>query len=117
MPDGQVETPEAAVTLSDSAVRRLMELSGEQEGLFLRVAVNGGGCSGFQYSFSFDDQINDDDYRVERDGVMVVIDETSRDFLAGSRIDYRDELIGAYFLIDNPNATSTCGCGTSFAMF
>ncbi len=118
MPDGQAETLEQQVTVSDSAVRRLKELAAEQEALvLLRVAVDGGGCSGFQYSFIFDDQVNDDDRVISRDGVKVVIDETSWEYLAGSEISYREELIGAYFSIENPNATSTCGCGTSFAIF
>ena len=118
MPDGQAEALEKQVTLSDSAVRRLRELAAEQEThVLLRVAVGGGGCSGFQYSFTFDDQVNDDDRVISRDGVEVVIDETSWEFLAGSEIGYREELIGAYFSIENPNATSTCGCGTSFAIF
>ena len=122
MPDGQIEAPEKtadkAVTLSDSAVRRLKVLAGEPEhaGLMLRVAVGGGGCSGFQYSFTFDDQVNDDDHLIEKDGVSVLIDEMSWDFLAGSVVDFKEELICAYFTIDNPNAASTCGCGTSFAI-
>ncbi len=118
MPDGQIETPQNNVTISDSAVRRLKELSAEPEhaGLSLRVAVGGGGCSGFQYSFTFDDQVNDDDRVIEKDGVSVLIDEISWDYLAGSEIGFKEELIGAYFSIENPNAASTCGCGTSFAI-
>tara|TARA_R110000868_G_scaffold2764_3_gene19144 strand:- start:3543 stop:3902 length:360 start_codon:yes stop_codon:yes gene_type:complete len=118
MPDGQIEPTEKVVTLSDSAVERLKVLGGEQEhaGLMLRVAVGGGGCSGFQYSFTFDDQINDDDKVIEKNGVSVVIDDMSWDYLAGSEISYKQELIGAYFAIENPNAASTCGCGTSFAL-
>ena len=118
MPDGNTETGEKKVTVSDSAVKRLKALAQEEEraGLMLRVAVGGGGCSGFQYSFTFDDQINDDDHLIEKDGVCVVIDEMSWDYIAGSEIGYREELIGAYFSIDNPNAASTCGCGTSFAI-
>ena len=118
MPDGRTETTGKQVTVSDSAVKRLKALAQEEQraGLMLRVAVGGGGCSGFQYSFTFDDQINDDDHLIEKDGVSVVIDELSWDYLAGSEIGYREELIGAYFSIDNPNAASTCGCGTSFAI-
>jgi iron-sulfur cluster insertion protein len=122
MPDGQIETPEKTadktVTISDSAVRRLKVLAGEPEhaGLMFRVAVGGGGCSGFQYSFTFDDQANDDDHVIEKDGVSVLIDEMSWDFLAGSVVDFKEELIGAYFTVENPNAASTCGCGTSFAI-
>ncbi len=119
MPDGQSSLGEAEVLLSETAVQRLRVLAGDQEheGLFLRVAVNGGGCSGFQYSFTFDDQINPDDRRIERDGVTVVIDSVSWDYLSGSTISYREELIGSYFSIENPNAASTCGCGTSFSLF
>lgn len=118
MPDGQIDTSEKVVTLSDSAVERLKVLGAEKEhaGLMLRVAVGGGGCSGFQYSFTFDDQINDDDKLIEKNGVSVIIDEMSWDYLAGSEIGYKQELIGAYFSIENPNAASTCGCGTSFAL-
>ena len=113
MPDGQ----NAMVTLSDSAVKRLRQLAAEQGNRTLRVAVGGGGCSGFQYSFTFDDRVEDDDHLIEREGVRVVIDDTSWAYLAGSEIGYRDELIGSYFSIENPNAVSTCGCGTSFAIF
>lgn len=117
MPDGQIDTAKV-VTLSDSAVRRLKVLGTDDEyaGMMLRVAVGGGGCSGFQYSFTFDDQINDDDQCIEKDGITVLIDETSWDYLAGSEVGYKEELIGSYFSIENPNATSTCGCGTSFAV-
>ena len=118
MPDGQIDSAQKPVTLSDSAVRRLKVLATEQEfaGMMLRVAVGGGGCSGFQYSFTFDDQVNEDDQVIEKDGITVLIDEMSWDYLAGSEIGYKEELIGAYFSIENPNATSTCGCGTSFAV-
>lgn len=118
MPDGQIDTSETAVTLSDSAVAQLKVLGAEEEhaGMMLRVAVGGGGCSGFQYSFTFDDQINSDDKVIEKDGVSVIIDEMSWDYLAGSEIGYKQELIGSYFSIENPNAASTCGCGTSFAL-
>jgi iron-sulfur cluster insertion protein len=117
MPDGNLDTSKQ-ITVSDSAVKRLKVLAAEQDqdGLMLRVAVGGGGCSGFQYSFTFDDQINDDDQTIEKDGITVIIDEMSWDYLAGSEVGYREELIGAYFSIENPNAASTCGCGTSFAL-
>jgi iron-sulfur cluster insertion protein len=118
MPDGQIDTAKPAVTLSDAAAARLRVLGAEEEhvGMFLRVAVDGGGCSGFQYSFTFDKQINADDKIVEKDDVSVIIDELSWDYLAGSEIGYKQELIGSYFSIDNPNAASTCGCGTSFSL-
>ena len=81
-----------------------------------RVTVNGGGCSGFQYEFKLDDQLNDDDLTFERDGSVLVTDETSLDLIAGSEVDFIDDLMGAYFQVRNPNAVSSCGCGTSFAI-
>ena len=106
------------VTITDSAVRRVSELMQEEsgDGLMLRVAVSGGGCSGFQYGFSFDDSVGADDHTFQRDGVTVVIDDMSLDLLAGSEIDFVVELIGSSFQIRNPNASSSCGCGTSFAI-
>ena len=106
------------ITMSERAARRIQEIMTEEQnaGMMLRVAVGGGGCSGFQYSFTFDDARNDDDRMIERDDARIVIDEISWDFLSGAEIDFVEELIGAYFTIRNPNATSTCGCGTSFAM-
>lgn len=118
MPDAQIDTAAKKVTLSDTAVERLKVLGQETEhaNQMLRVAVDGGGCSGFQYSFTFDNQINNDDKVIEKGGISVIIDEMSWDYLAGSEIGYKQELIGSYFSIENPNAASTCGCGTSFAL-
>jgi iron-sulfur cluster assembly accessory protein len=82
----------------------------------LRVAVTGGGCSGFQYNFALDDVKADDDLVLERDGAVVLIDSLSLDFLRGAEIDFVDDLIGAAFKIKNPNAQSSCGCGTSFSV-
>jgi iron-sulfur cluster assembly accessory protein len=82
----------------------------------LRIAVTGGGCSGFQYNFAIDDARADDDLVVERDGATVLIDPMSLDFLKGAEIDFVDDLIGQSFKINNPNATSSCGCGTSFSV-
>ena len=112
------DSPEQTVQISDSAVKRIRTLTseGDFKGMQFRVAVSGGGCSGFQYSFTFDDQVNGDDKVIEKDGISVVIDEMSWDYLAGSEIGYKQELIGSYFSIENPNAASTCGCGTSFAL-
>ena len=106
------------VTVTESAARRLTEIIAADGGsdLVLRVAVSGGGCSGFQYSFTLDDAVQDDDVAIERDGVKVVIDSTSIDLLAGAQIDYVEELAGAAFRITNPNASSSCGCGNSFAV-
>ena len=105
------------VTVSARAARRIAEiLKAEPEGSMLRVAVTGGGCSGFQYNFALDDARADDDLVIERDGGVVLIDSVSLDFLKGAEIDYVDDLIGAAFKINNPNAQSSCGCGTSFSV-
>ena len=106
----------APVTLSASAAKRIVEIMAAEGHGFLRVAVNGGGCSGFSYAFDFADAAEPDDLVVERDGAKVVIDEMSLEFLSGSEIDFVDELIGASFKIHNPNATASCGCGTSFSI-
>ena len=82
----------------------------------LRISVTGGGCSGFQYNFSLDDQTHDDDVLIEQDGVAVVLDETSVPFVSGAVLNFKTDLMGAYFTMENPNATSTCGCGTSFSV-
>lgn len=104
------------VGLSESAARRIAEVTTAEGRPFLRVSVVGGGCSGFSYVFDFADAAGDDDIVIARDEAQVLIDETSLPFLTGSIIDYVDELIGASFQIRNPNATASCGCGTSFAV-
>ena len=106
------------VSLSDSAVRRIAALMAEesQPGLMLRLSVSGGGCSGFQYGFSFDDIVNPDDHTFARNGVTLVVDDTSLDLLAGSEVDFVEDLVGSTFQVRNPNAKSSCGCGTSFAV-
>jgi len=91
-------------------------LASEGADKMLRVAVLGGGCSGFQDKFDLENTVNDDDVVIEKDGARVVVDSVSQPFLDGAVIDYKDELIGAHFAIVNPNATSSCGCGTSFSM-
>ena len=116
-----LETADAAdlaLSLSASAAKRIAHLIQleQQPNLMMRVSVSGGGCSGFQYGFSFDDCINDDDRTFARDGVKVVIDEVSLELLNGSEIDFVEDLIGASFQIKNPNATSACGCGSSFSI-
>ncbi len=118
MGDSMETVEERAVSLSASAAKRvawLLEQEG-QPGLMLRVSVSGGGCSGFQYGFSLDDTVNPDDRTFERDGVTAVIDEVSLELLAGSEIDYVEELVGASFQVKNPNAASSCGCGASFSI-
>ncbi|HEY2035360.1 MAG TPA: iron-sulfur cluster insertion protein ErpA [Rhizomicrobium sp.] len=105
------------VTVSANAAKRIAEiLKAEPEAAMLRVAVTGGGCSGFQYNFTIDDTKMDDDLVVARDGATVLVDPISLDFLKGAEIDFVDDLIGAAFKINNPNATSSCGCGTSFSV-
>lgn len=109
-----METP---VTMSASAARRINAILADQNGAdFLRVSVEGGGCSGFSYKFDFGKSVDEDDLLVERDGAKVAIDAMSLPFLEGSEIDFVDELIGAAFKIHNPNATASCGCGTSFSV-
>ncbi len=108
----------APLRLSDAAVTKIRELL-EEEGnpdYKLRVFVTGGGCSGFQYGFEFDDQVAEDDLVVERDGVTVVVDAMSAPYLTGAEIDYKESLEGSQFVIHNPNAVSTCGCGSSFTI-
>jgi iron-sulfur cluster insertion protein len=105
------------VTVSARAAKQIAKILGaEPAPMMLRVAVTGGGCSGFQYNFALDDSRTDDDLVVEKDGVTVLVDPMSLDFLKGAEIDYVDDLIGAAFKIHNPNATSSCGCGTSFSV-
>jgi iron-sulfur cluster insertion protein len=96
-------------------VRELIEEEGTPD-LKLRVFVSGGGCSGFQYGFTFDEEVNDDDTTVERNGVTLLIDSMSLQYLMGAEIDYTDGLQGSQFVIKNPTATSTCGCGSSFSV-
>jgi len=107
-----------AVTISDSAAKRVLVLRGLEgdDSLMLRITVSGGGCSGFQYGFSFDNQKNEDDYVFEHQGIGVVTDDASLDLLNGSVIDFVEDLMGASFQIRNPNATASCGCGSSFAV-
>ena len=106
------------VTISDSAAKRVSFLMDQEKApdTALRVAVNGGGCSGFQYGFSFDQNRNDDDLVIEKDGAVVLIDVMSQLYLAGSEIDFVEDVIGSSFQIHNPNAKSECGCGTSFSV-
>jgi iron-sulfur cluster insertion protein len=107
----------APITLSASAARRIREIGGaEGRPLMLRVAVEGGGCSGFQYLFDLVEAGEPDDTRVERDGAAALVDDVSVPFLAGSEIDFVEELAAAEFRVRNPNAKSSCGCGVSFSI-
>ncbi len=107
----------APLVFTDSAadkVKQLVEEEGNPE-LKLRVFVQGGGCSGFQYGFTFDEVVNEDDTPMTKNGVTLLIDAMSLQYLMGAEIDYKEDLQGAQFVIKNPNATSTCGCGSSFS--
>jgi iron-sulfur cluster assembly accessory protein len=104
-------------TITSRAAKRIAQILGSEGGeTMLRVAVTGGGCSGFQYSFTLDDAQADDDMMIEREGATVLVDPMSLDFLKGAELDFVDDLIGAAFKVNNPNATSSCGCGTSFSV-
>lgn len=105
------------VIFTDAAASKVGELITEEgnDALKLRVYVSGGGCSGFQYGFTFDETANDDDTAVVKNGVTVLIDPTSLQYLQGAEIDYKEDLSGAQFVIRNPNAVTTCGCGSSFS--
>ncbi len=109
---------EILLEFSDSAVKKLKQLQQEENNpeLKLRVSVYGGGCSGFQYTFSLDEEIKPTDKSVTRDGATLIIDQMSYNYLAGSTVDYVEGLEGAMFVVNNPNATSTCGCGASFSI-
>ena len=105
------------ITLTERAARRIGEILGrEPAGSMLRVSVEGGGCSGFQYKFDIDRRQATDDLVIRRDGATVLVDQISVGYLAGSEIDFVDDLIGASFRINNPHATASCGCGTSFSL-
>ena len=104
------------LSISESAVSRVNALlENETDGTMLRIAVSGGGCSGFQYGFSFDAQRNEDDEVIEQNGIKIVVDNMSLMYVSGSQIDFVDDMVGASFQINNPNATASCGCGTSFS--
>jgi iron-sulfur cluster insertion protein len=105
------------VRVSASAAKRIAALTtAEGPAMMFRIAVNGGGCSGYQYEFTFDDTRTDDDVLIERDGARVLIDQVSLEFLGGSEVDFVEGLMGSHFEIKNPNAKSSCGCGTSFSV-
>jgi len=113
LPDG-----ESPIKISETVVGKVSEMLADEgdPALQLRIFVTGGGCSGFQYGFAFDDEKKEDDVRVERGPITVVVDAMSLQYLMGAEIDYEDNLEGARFVIRNPNASSTCGCGSSFSV-
>jgi len=105
--------------LTENAVIKIKDLLAEENDptLRLRVFVQGGGCSGMQYGFTFDSSSNDDDFTIEKDGVELLVDSMSGQYLTGARIDYVEDLMGAQFKIENPNAQTSCGCGSSFSPY
>lgn len=107
---------EAVAKVREVIAEDIKENGGKVEDLFLRVFITGGGCSGFQYGFTLDDIKNDDDFTLEADGVHVVVDAASAMYLHGAEVKYKSEMIGGRFTINNPNAKSTCGCGSSFSV-
>jgi iron-sulfur cluster assembly accessory protein len=118
---GTISQPEtnmaANVIVTERAAQKIGEILGrEPAGTMLRISVEGGGCSGFQYKFDTDRSKADDDTVIERSGATVLIDPVSLDYMAGAEVDFVDDLIGASFKINNPKATASCGCGTSFAL-
>lgn len=112
------ETPELPIQFSDAAATKVKQLVDEEENpnLKLRVYVTGGGCSGFQYGFTFDEDVNPGDMAIEKQGVSMVIDPMSLQYLVGGIVDYTEGLEGSRFFVNNPNATTTCGCGASFSV-
>ncbi|GAA0795444.1 iron-sulfur cluster insertion protein ErpA [Marinobacterium sediminicola] len=107
-----------ALLFTEAAANKVKSLLEEEQNdnLKLRVYITGGGCAGFSYGFTFDENMADDDTAVERDGVMLVVDPMSFQYLAGAEVDYKEGLQGSQFVINNPNATTTCGCGSSFSI-
>ena len=118
MAESTTEIEDRQIVVTENAARRIAALRTQEEadGAFLRIAVSGGGCSGFQYGFTFDDQRSDDDFVFERDGIAVVVDDVSLGLLNGAEIDFVEDMMGASFRITNPNAASSCGCGNSFSI-
>jgi iron-sulfur cluster insertion protein len=107
------------LTLTENAARKILSLIKKENStapLMFRIMISGGGCSGFQYGFSLDHQTNTDDHLFEESGVKVIVDETSLPLVEGAQIDYVEELIGASFVVKNPNASTSCGCGNSFSI-
>lgn len=114
-PMPEMPTP---LNVTDSAAKKVKELLAQEDNpeLKLRIFIQGGGCSGFQYGFTFDENTNEDDTRVEKHGVTVLIDPMSFQYLMGAEIDYQEGIQGAQFVLKNPNASTTCGCGSSFSV-
>ena len=112
-----LQAPPSPLIFTDAAAAKVKDLLAEEGNpeLKLRVFVQGGGCSGFQYGFTFDETMNDDDTAIDKEGVQLLVDPMSFQYLVGAEIDYKEDLEGSQFVIRNPNASSTCGCGSSFS--
>jgi iron-sulfur cluster insertion protein len=106
------------ITITESAVAKIADLLAEEDNpnLKLRTFVQGGGCSGFSYGFTFDELMNEDDFEISKTGITILIDAMSMQYLTGAEIDYKEDAMGSSFVIQNPNAQSTCGCGSSFSV-
>ena len=106
------------IEITESAMAKISDILAEENNprVKLRTFVQGGGCSGFSYGFTLDEEQNEDDFVIEKSGTSILVDSMSMQYLQGATIDYKDELMGASFTINNPNATTTCGCGSSFAV-
>ena len=117
MSSAQTYTP-TPIQVTANAIAKVRSLVEEEENpsLALRVYVTGGGCSGFQYGFSFDEELDEEDTLIEKDGIRVVVDPMSYPYLVGAKVDYQEGLQGSRFTVENPNASSTCGCGASFSV-
>ncbi|MBZ1350436.1 iron-sulfur cluster insertion protein ErpA [Alcaligenaceae bacterium LF4-65] len=113
-----LQAPPTPILFTDSAAAKVKDLLIEEgnANLKLRVFVQGGGCSGFQYGFTFDEDVNEDDTTLEKNGVSLLVDPMSFQYLVGAEIDYKEDIEGSQFVIRNPNATTTCGCGSSFSV-
>ena len=110
-------TPAADIILTPSAASRVAAIAAKQgKPAVLRLSVEGGGCSGFSYGFTLDEEQNEDDFTVEQSGITILVDSMSMQYLQGAKIDYKEEFMGSQFVITNPNAQSTCGCGSSFSV-
>ena len=106
------------ITITDSAILKIADILAEENNpnLMLRTFVQGGGCSGFSYGFTLDEEKNEDDFVIKKPGMTMLVDAISMQYLQGAKVDYKEELMGSNFVIDNPNAQSTCGCGSSFSV-
>ena len=104
------------IDITENAINRIKQIAKKKDDKIFRISVDGGGCQGFSYKFSFDKIKSKDDTELKFDDISIVIDETSMSFLKGSQLDFINDLLGSYFKVSNPNASSTCGCGTSFSI-